>query len=63
MWMSRVRSVQAQKIWHFCHVTTRARLGENCNLGQNVFVAGGVVIGANIKTQNNVLCRSTPVWD
>lgn len=30
------------------------RIGENCNLGQNVFVASGVVIGANVKIQNNV---------
>ena len=34
------------KIWHFCHVMKDARLGENCNLGQNVFVASGVVIFA-----------------
>lgn len=42
------------KIWHFCHVMSGARLGERCNLGQNVFVAGGVVIGRNCKIQNNV---------
>jgi UDP-2-acetamido-3-amino-2,3-dideoxy-glucuronate N-acetyltransferase len=29
-------------------------IGENCNLGQNVFVASGVVIGNNVKIQNNV---------
>jgi UDP-2-acetamido-3-amino-2,3-dideoxy-glucuronate N-acetyltransferase len=42
------------KIWHFCHITSGARLGERCNLGQNVFVAGDVVIGSNCKIQNNV---------
>jgi UDP-2-acetamido-3-amino-2,3-dideoxy-glucuronate N-acetyltransferase len=42
------------KIWHFCHVCSGARLGERCNLGQNVFVAGSVVIGGNVKIQNNV---------
>ena len=42
------------KIWHFCHIMAHAQLSENCNLGQNVFVAGGVVIGANVKIQNNV---------
>jgi UDP-2-acetamido-3-amino-2,3-dideoxy-glucuronate N-acetyltransferase len=42
------------KIWHFCHVMPHARIGERCNLGQNVFVAGGVAIGSNVKIQNNV---------
>ena len=26
------------RIWHFCHVTKGAVIGERCNLGQNVFV-------------------------
>jgi UDP-2-acetamido-3-amino-2,3-dideoxy-glucuronate N-acetyltransferase len=42
------------KIWHFCHVMAGARLGERANLGQNVFVAGGVVLGDDVKVQNNV---------
>lgn len=42
------------KIWHFCHVSSGATLGERCNLGQNVFVAPGVRIGNNVKIQNNV---------
>ena len=29
-------------------------LGEDCNLGQNVFVADGVTLGRNVKVQNNV---------
>ena len=32
------------KIWHFCHVQSGARIGMNCILGQNVNVAGDVVI-------------------
>jgi UDP-2-acetamido-3-amino-2,3-dideoxy-glucuronate N-acetyltransferase len=31
-----------------------ARIGERCILGQNVNVDGGVVIGNNVKIQNNV---------
>lgn len=31
-----------------------AVIGENCNLGQNVFVAGGATLGARVKVQNNV---------
>ena len=42
------------KIWHFCHVSTNARIGERCVMGQNVFVANDVVIGNNVKIQNNV---------
>ena len=42
------------KIWHFCHIMPRARIGRNCSLGQNVFVAAEVTIGTNVKIQNNV---------
>lgn len=42
------------KLWHFCHVMPRARIGRQCNIGQNVFIASGVVIGDNVKIQNNV---------
>jgi UDP-2-acetamido-3-amino-2,3-dideoxy-glucuronate N-acetyltransferase len=42
------------KIWHFCHVMGTARIGERCNIGQNVFIAGGVTLGTNVKIQNNV---------
>lgn len=42
------------KIWHFCHVSANAKLGERCILGQNVFIANDVRIGSNVKIQNNV---------
>lgn len=42
------------KIWHFCHVMPKAKIGDGCSLGQNVFVADGVKIGNNVKIQNNV---------
>lgn len=42
------------RIWHFCHVMPRAKIGARCSLGQNVFVADDVVIGDNVKIQNNV---------
>lgn len=42
------------KIWHFCHVFSKAKIGENCILGQNVLVANNVVVGNNCKIQNNV---------
>ena len=42
------------KIWHFCHVRGSARLGRDCNIGQNVYVDAKVIIGDNVKIQNNV---------
>jgi UDP-2-acetamido-3-amino-2,3-dideoxy-glucuronate N-acetyltransferase len=42
------------KIWHFSHVSANAVIGKDCNLGQNVYIAGGVSIGDNVKIQNNV---------
>lgn len=42
------------KIWHFCHIMSGAIIGEHCNLGQNVFIAGSVAIGSHTKIQNNV---------
>ncbi len=45
---------EGTKIWHFCHVMRDAKIGKNCNFGQNVFVARGVEIGDHVKIQNNV---------
>jgi len=42
------------KIWHFCHVMPRARIGLACNIGQNVLVSNDVTVGNNVKIQNNV---------
>ncbi len=42
------------KIWHFCHVMKDAVIGEDCSLGQNVFVAPRTRLGRNVKVQNNV---------
>jgi UDP-2-acetamido-3-amino-2,3-dideoxy-glucuronate N-acetyltransferase len=42
------------KIWHFCHIMPRARLGKGCNIGQNVLIASDVQVGDNVKIQNNV---------
>ena len=42
------------RIWHWVHVSGKARIGDHCSLGQNVFVGNDVVIGNNVKIQNNV---------
>ena len=52
------------KIWHCAHILAGARIGRDCNLGQNVMVAGRVVIGDRVKVQNNVsLYDGTTVED
>lgn len=42
------------RIWHFCHICTGAKIGRDCVLGQNVFVAPTVVMGNGVRVQNNV---------
>ena len=42
------------RIWHWVHVSPKAKIGEKCSLGQNVYVGNNVVIGNNCKIQNNV---------
>ena len=45
---------EGTRIWHWVHVCDGARIGRDCVLGQNVFVANRVVIGDNVKVQNGV---------
>jgi UDP-2-acetamido-3-amino-2,3-dideoxy-glucuronate N-acetyltransferase len=42
------------KIWHFSHVLSGSRIGENCTIGQNVVIGPDVTIGRGCKVQNNV---------
>ena len=42
------------KIWHFSHLMTGCRVGDGCNLGQNVVVLPTAVLGKRVKVQNNV---------
>ena len=42
------------KIWHFSHICSQAKIGDDTSIGQNVFVADNVSIGARCKIQNNV---------
>ena len=42
------------KIWHFSHIQSGARVGENCSIGQNVNISNNVKIGNYVKIQNNV---------
>ena len=42
------------RIWHFCHLMPKSRVGKDCSLGQNVFVDNNAVIGNGVRIQNNV---------
>ena len=39
---------EGSKIWHFSHIMPGCTIGNNCNLGQNVVVSPGVVLGNNV---------------
>jgi UDP-3-O-[3-hydroxymyristoyl] glucosamine N-acyltransferase len=42
------------KIWHFSHIMRDSIIGEGCNIGQNVVISPKVILGRNVKVQNNV---------
>lgn len=42
------------RIWHWSHIREGATIGDDCVLGQNVYVAPTAVIGRGVKIQNNV---------
>ncbi len=42
------------RIWHFSHIMAGSKIGEGCNIGQNVVISTGVELGKNVKVQNNV---------
>ncbi len=42
------------RIWHFSHIMSGSVIGNLCNLGQNVVVSPKVVLGNNVRVQNNV---------
>ena len=45
---------EGTKIWHFSHIMPGAVIGADCNLGQNVVVSPKVILGNNVRVQNNV---------
>jgi UDP-2-acetamido-3-amino-2,3-dideoxy-glucuronate N-acetyltransferase len=46
------------RIWAFAHVMNDARVGDNCNLCDHVFVESNVIIGNNVTVKNGVA-----LWD
>jgi UDP-2-acetamido-3-amino-2,3-dideoxy-glucuronate N-acetyltransferase len=49
-----VRVGEGTRIWHFCHILRSAKIGKNCNIGQNVCIESDVTVGDKCKIQNNV---------
>jgi UDP-2-acetamido-3-amino-2,3-dideoxy-glucuronate N-acetyltransferase len=45
---------EGTRVWHYAHVAAGARVGRDCVLGQNVYVASTVVMGDGCRVQNNV---------
>ena len=45
------------KVWHFSHLMAGAVIGENCLIGQNVFVADQVQIGNNVINPRSAVSR------
>lgn len=46
------------KIWQFCVVLPKARIGNNCNVCAGCFIENNVVIGDNVTIKNGVY-----LWD
>ena len=42
------------RIWAFSHVLEGAKIGEDCNICENVFIEGEVVIGNHVTVKNGV---------
>jgi acetyltransferase-like isoleucine patch superfamily enzyme len=42
------------RIWAYAHVMPGARVGKRCNIGEGVFVEGGVVVGDDVTVKNGV---------
>ena len=51
---SNVHIGQGTKIWHFSHILSGAKIGDNCIVGQNVCIERDVIVGNRCKIQNNV---------
>ncbi len=49
-----VEILPGTRIWHFSHILSDVRIGQNCVIGQNVVIGPKVTIGDSCKIQNNV---------
>lgn len=49
---------EGTRIWQFCVVLPKARIGNDCNIGSHVFIENDVVIGDQVTVKNGV-----HIWD
>ena len=45
---------EGTKIWHFTHLLSNTKIGNQCSFGQNCVVGPNVTIGNGVKVQNNI---------
>lgn len=51
------------KIWHHAHVREGAKIGSNCIIGKSAYVDFDVVVGSNVKIQNNACVYNATIED
>jgi len=51
---------EGTKVWHFSHIQSGCRIGENCVFGQNVNVGNNVVIGSLSYFYMVILAKNEP---
>ncbi|MDR1397406.1 MAG: N-acetyltransferase [Desulfarculales bacterium] len=42
------------KVWHYSHIMSGSRVGDNCNIGRNVLIGPDANIGHGCRIQNNI---------
>src|SRR5437588_10143830 len=52
---------EGTRVWPFTHVLKGARLGKNCNVGEQCYNASDVFVGADVVIKNEV-SRSLRGW-
>ena len=43
------------RVWAFAHVMPKARLGRECNVGEQVFIEDGAIVGNRVTLKNGVM--------
>jgi UDP-2-acetamido-3-amino-2,3-dideoxy-glucuronate N-acetyltransferase len=54
---------EGTKIWCWSHIMYGALIGENCNIGDHVYIENDVVIGSRVKIKNNIALYSGVVCE
>ncbi len=49
---------QNTRVWAFSHILKEAKVGRDCNIGENVFIENDVIVGDRVTIKNGV-----QLWD